>query len=129
VETRPARCGGSGRIGEVAKQWVRYVMPIMAQVDDATDEITRVVTLPEEIHEERDHRGHFLIYDEKFVRRHSDNQPYVHALCVAEPEWPHRLRVGPPSNWPDPLNWEESFDLTEADDAYAESHPYDPPTY
>jgi hypothetical protein len=70
----------AGRIGGVAKQWVQYVMPIMVQVDDDSDEITRVVTLPEEIHEERDHRGHFLIYDERFVRRHSDDQPYLHAF-------------------------------------------------
>jgi hypothetical protein len=105
-------------------------MPIMVQVDGETDEIIRVVTLPEEIHEERDHRGHFLIYDEKFVRRHCDEQPYVHAFCVAEPQWPYEhLRAGPPSNWPDPLDWEEGFDLIETDDTYAESHPYDPPTY
>lgn len=114
----------------MAKQWVRYVMPIMVQVDGDTDEITRVVALPEEIHEERDHRGHFLIYDEKFVRRHSDNQPYVHALCVAEPRWQYEnLRFGPPANWPDRLEWEDGFDLTEADDAYTESHPYDPPAW
>jgi hypothetical protein len=61
---------------------------------------------------------------------HSDEQPCVHALCVAEPEWPYEhLRVGPPSNWPAPPEWEDGFDLTEADDAYAESHPYDPPVY
>ncbi len=35
--------------------------------------IPRVVTLPEEIRQDRDDRGRFLIYDERFVRRHGDD--------------------------------------------------------
>jgi hypothetical protein len=57
-----------------------------------------VVTLPEEIREDR---GHFLIYDERFVRRSGDAQPETHAFCVAEPRREHeRFRVGGPVNWP-----------------------------
>lgn len=108
----------------MAKYWVRYVMPVMVEMDDDTDEVTRVVTLPEEIREDRDDRGHFLVYDEDFVRRNDDVQPYIHAQQVSRPEWPGRLRGGPPQNWPDPLAWEEGFDLTEADDRYAERNPY-----
>ncbi|MCY9787959.1 hypothetical protein KIK06_29185 [Nocardiopsis sp. EMB25] len=108
----------------MAKYWVRYVMPVMVEMDDDTDEVTRVVTLPEEIREDRDDRGHFLVYDEGFVRRNDDAQPYIHAQQVARPEWPGRLRGGPPQNWPPTLEWEESFDLTEADDRYGERNPY-----
>lgn len=109
------------------RRWVRYVMPVMVEVDCDSDEITRVVTLPEEIREDRDDRGHFCVYDEKFVRRHSDWQPEVHALCVTEPRWESRFRTGPPLNWPPSRGWEEGFDLTEADDAYAEVNPYADP--
>ncbi|MGW7635696.1 hypothetical protein [Streptomyces decoyicus] len=112
----------------VAKRWVRYVLPVMVEVDCDEDELTRVVTLPEEIREDRDDIGHFVIYDEKFVRRHSDEQPQMHAFCVAEPHWTHdSLRVGPPSNWPETIEWDEGFDLTETDDAYAEVNPYADP--
>ncbi|NQU37045.1 MAG: hypothetical protein HQ526_05535 [Actinobacteria bacterium] len=112
------------------KRWVRYVMPVMVEVDCEDDEITRVVTLPEEIREDRDDRGHFLIYDEPFVRRHSDDQPQVHAFCVAEPRWDHpRFRVGSPMNWPKSIGWEEGFDLTEADERYLAINPYGDPTY
>jgi hypothetical protein len=64
-----------------AKRWVRYVMPVMVDVDCGDDKVTRVVTLPEEVREDRDDMGHFLIYDEKFVRRNGDEQPQVHAFC------------------------------------------------
>lgn len=88
-----------------------------------------MVILPEEIREDRDDRLHFLIYDEAFVRRFSDDQPQVHAFCVAEPRWDHpRFRVGSPVNWPKSIEGEKGFDLTEADDAYAEIHPYDDPS-
>lgn len=54
--------------------------------------------------------GHFLIYDEQFVRRSGDDQPQVHAFCVGEPRWADdRFRVGGPANWPE--RWEESFGL------------------
>ncbi|WP_424893417.1 hypothetical protein [Streptomyces sp. XH2] len=109
----------------MAKRWVRYVMPVMVEVDCDGDEITRVVTLPEEIREDRDDLGHFLTYDEKFVRRSSDVQPQLHAFCVAEPRWEHEMfRVGGPVNWLKTSEWEEGFDLTEADDRYAEIEPY-----
>ena len=108
----------------MARYWVRYVMPVMVEVDDGTDEVTRVVTLPEEIREDRDDSGHFLVYDEGFVRRHDDTPPHIHAQQVARPEWPGRLRGGPPQNWPDTLAWEEGFDLTDADDRYGERNPY-----
>lgn len=42
------------------RRWVRYVMPVMVEVDCDSDEATRVVTLPEEIQEDRgDDTGHF----------------------------------------------------------------------
>ncbi|MCX4821338.1 hypothetical protein OG883_15770 [Streptomyces sp. NBC_01142] len=66
----------------MAKRWVRYVMPVMVEVDCDDDKVTGMVTLPEEVREVRDDMGHFLIYDEKFVRRDSDGQPQVHAFCV-----------------------------------------------
>jgi hypothetical protein len=70
--------------GPATRRWVRYVMPVMVEVDCDSDQIARVVTLPEEIREDRDDMGHFCVYDERFVRRHSDWQPEVHALCVTE---------------------------------------------
>jgi hypothetical protein len=112
------------------RRWVRYVMPVMVEVDCDDDEVTRVVTLPEEIREDRDDMGHFLVYDEQFIRRYDDEQPQTHAFNVAQPEWPYdHLRAGPPRNWPNPTEWEEGFDLTEADDAYAEIQPYDAPRH
>jgi len=101
-------------------------MPVMVEVDCDDDKITRVVTLPEEIREDRDDMGHFLIYDEEFVRRSSDAQPQVHAFCVGEPRWGHpQFRVGGPANWPETSAWEEGFDLTESDDRYGEINPYE----
>lgn len=55
------------------RRWVRYVMPVMVEVDCDDDTVTRVVTLPEEIREDRDDLGHFCVYDEKFIRRHDDD--------------------------------------------------------
>jgi hypothetical protein len=110
----------------VAKRWVRYVMPVMVEVDCDDDKVTRVVTLPEEVREDRDDMGHFLIYDEKFVRRNGDEQPQVHAFCVGEPRWEHpQFRAGGPVNWLETSAWEEGLDLTEADDRYAEINPYE----
>ncbi|MGW1553960.1 hypothetical protein [Streptomyces sp. NPDC002346] len=110
----------------VAKRWVRYVMPVMVEVDCDDDKVTRVVTLAEEVREDRDDMGHFLLYDEKFVRRNSDDQPQLHAFCVGEPRWEHpQFRVDGPVNWLKTEEWEEGFDLTEADDRYGEINPYD----
>jgi hypothetical protein len=59
-----------------------------------------------------------------------DDQPQTHAFNLAQPEWLYdHLRAGPPRNWPKPEEWEEGFDLTEADDAYSEVHPYADPRY
>jgi hypothetical protein len=82
-------------------------MPVMAEVDCDDDTVTRVVTLPEEI---RDDRGHFCVYDEKFIRRHDGDQPQIHAHCVAGPrcEYDH-LRAGPPVNWPKSSAREEAL--------------------
>ena len=109
----------------MTKRWVRYVLPVMVEVDCEEDEVLRVVTLPEELREDRDDCGHFLIYDESFVSRPCDAQPQTHAFCVAEPRWEsERFRVGPPVNWPGTMEWEEGFDLTETDELYAEINPY-----
>jgi hypothetical protein len=116
--------------GPSTRRWVWYVMPVMVEVDCDSDEIARVVTLPEEIREDRDDMGHFLVYDEQFIRRHDDEQPQTHAFSVAHPEWLYdHLRAGPPRNWPPSAEWEEGFDLTEADDVYAEVHPYAEPQH
>jgi hypothetical protein len=37
-------------------------MPVMVEIDVDDDKVTRVVTLPEEVREDRDDMGHFLIY-------------------------------------------------------------------
>lgn len=109
----------------MAKRWVRYVMPVMVEIDYDDDQVTRVVTLPEEVREDRDDMGHFLIYDEEFVRRSGDEQPQVHAFCVGEPRWEDdRFRVGGPANWRKTSEWEESFGKEEADDRYEEISPY-----
>ncbi|MGH3673064.1 MAG: hypothetical protein ACRDSH_20960 [Pseudonocardiaceae bacterium] len=102
------------------RRWVRYVMPVMVEVDCDSDEIARVVTIPEEIREDRDGMGHFCVYDEKFVRRHSDWQPEVHALCVTEPRGSPASGQGLHATGRRSRGWEEAFDLTEADDAYAD---------
>jgi hypothetical protein len=101
-------------------------MPVMVEVDCGADEVTRVVTLPEEVREDRDDMGQFLLYDERFVRRAGDVQPQLHAFCVGEPRWEHpRFRVGGPVNWPKTFEWEEGLDLTEADDRYRDINPYE----
>ncbi|NEW77409.1 hypothetical protein G4H13_45650 [Streptomyces rapamycinicus] len=45
-----------------------------------------MVTLPEEVREDRDDMGHLLLYDEEFVRRDGDRPPQVRALCVGDPQ-------------------------------------------
>ncbi|MDT3728863.1 hypothetical protein ROS62_29935 [Streptomyces sp. DSM 41972] len=67
--------------------------------------------------------GHFLIYDEQFVRRDGDEKPQVHAFCAAEPRWPDpRFRVCGPANWTE--RWEEGFGRLDEDDRYEEISPY-----
>ncbi|MEV1175666.1 hypothetical protein [Nonomuraea sp. NPDC049784] len=119
------------RDGPPRRRWVRYVMPVMVEADPDTDQITLVVTLPEEVRDDRDDMGNFCVYDETFVRRRMDyypvDQPELHAWNVAQPRWSSRFRVGGPDNWPELSRWEEGFDLTEADDVYAEVNPYADP--
>ncbi|MFI6731416.1 hypothetical protein ACIBI9_00680 [Nonomuraea sp. NPDC050451] len=44
--------------------------------------------MPEEIREDRDDLGHFLVYDD---------QPWLHVFSEAGPRWEYdHLRVGPP---------------------------------
>ncbi|MDP9843143.1 hypothetical protein [Streptosporangium lutulentum] len=63
-------------------RWVRYVVPVVVEIDCDNDAI--------------DH-GQFCIYDEKFVRRHADGQMETHALWVANP--PNgRIPPGPPGS-------------------------------
>jgi hypothetical protein len=81
------------------RRWVRYVMPVMVEVEVDTDRITRVVTLPEEIRDDRDDMGNFLVYDEKFNRRRMDHspvdQPELHAwnggVVISSRDFPLRL--------------------------------------
>jgi hypothetical protein len=107
------------------RRWVRYVMPVMVEVDCDTDEITSVVTLPGEVRLDRDDMMDICIYDEKFRRQSLDEQPQAHALYVSEPEWQYPgLRSGRRVNWPEE-NWhEDHFPRDADDDAYAEAHLY-----
>jgi hypothetical protein len=67
----------------------------------------------------------FCVSDEKFICRHDDDQLYTHAYCVgwAAGEYRH-LRAGPLDGWPKSSEWEEGFDLADAQgDECAEVHP------
>jgi hypothetical protein len=46
--------GEDGEWDGHTRRWVRYVMPVMVEVDCDTDEIASVVTLPSEIRLDRD---------------------------------------------------------------------------
>lgn len=136
ITTRPQRvwCRAPVSIGRryggaVTKRWVRYVVPVMVEVDCDEDRVLRLVALPGEAREDRDDCGHFLFYDENFVRQRSDGPIENHALWVANP--PNgRMLPGSPQDWPDIREWDDDFDI-EADedgvcemDRYAEIHPY-----
>lgn len=91
------------------RRWVRYVMPVMVEVDCDSDEVTRVVTLPEEIQEDRgDDTGHFWLSRRTFrpesappsVRTRHGCQAATVAFCVGEPRWQPTLRAGGPVTWP-----------------------------
>lgn len=56
------------------------------------------------------------------------DQPELQAWNVAWPRWNSRFRVGGPDYRIDSARWEEGFDLTEADDAYAEAASYADPS-
>lgn len=67
------------------KMWVRYTIPVMVDVDCDNDEVTRILALPDETREDRDDSGHFLFYDEKFVRQSVGGQIEAHVLWFANP--------------------------------------------
>ncbi|MFC9280887.1 hypothetical protein [Streptomyces collinus] len=111
----------------MTKRWVRYVVPVMVEVDCEDDKVTRVVSLPGEIREDRDDRGHFLVYDDKFVRRHDDESPQLEAVSAARPRWEYpQFPVGQPCNWPDMSEWDEDFDPDGPDEEYDPSRAYRP---
>jgi hypothetical protein len=109
-----------------ARRWVRYVMPVMVEVDCEDDEIISVVRLPSEIRLDRDDVMELCICDEAFRRTHADEQQAAHALYIADPEWQHpTVRCGGPVNWPATTGWHEDYFPRDADDdAYSEVHPY-----
>jgi hypothetical protein len=116
-----------------ARRWVRFVMPVMVEVDCEDDEIISVVRLPGEIRLDRDDMMRLCIYDEAFARQVTDEQMAAHALYIAEPEWAHPvIRSGAPVNWPAAGDWHDDYFPREADDdAYSEVNPYgdDDPEY
>jgi len=110
-------------------RWVRYVVPIMVEIDCDDDRIGRIVALPEEARPDRDDLGQFCVYDQNFVRHHADGPIETHAYWVANPPSGCGL-PGPPQDWPDMMDWEEGFDVEPDDegvaeeDRYAEIQPY-----
>ena len=105
------------------KRWIRYTIPVMVEVDCDNDNVTRIVALPDEAREDRDDSGHFLFYDEKFVRQPVDGQIEAHALWVANP--PSGPLPGPPTDWPEMFDWEFGFDYEDDnDELYDEINPY-----
>ena len=100
-------------------------MPVMVEVDCDTDEIANVVTLPSEIRLDRDDAMRLCIYDEAFRRQPADEQPQMHALYLAGPEWPHpAIRGGSPVNWARHHRLARGLLPARADDdAYGEVHP------
>jgi len=117
---------GDGERDGHARRWVRYVMPVMVEVDCEDDQITSVVTLPSEVRLDRDDMMRLCIYDERFQRAHADEQMAAHALFLAGPEWQHpTVRCGGPVNWPAASDWHDDYFPRAADeDAYGEVSPY-----
>lgn len=106
------------------RRWVRYEAPIMVcvEIDDDTEhtEINKVVLCidPDDIQLARDHRGQFLVYDERMEPVHGDTDPATnHAIHIAED------RTG----WPDAdsLDWEEGPDPLRFPDLYGPAEPED----
>lgn len=110
----------------MTRRWVRFETPIMVcvEVDDATEhaEVSKVVLAIEDhdIHLARDHRGHFLVYDEQMERCNDDlDRAAARAVSAADDRttWPS----GSNGDWdegPDPLRFPELYDDgdTSADD-------------
>lgn len=107
-------------LGEAKTNWPRLIVPLRIQADAV------VVGQALSGFGFADDRGHFLVYDEDFVRRPADAQPQAHALVVANPA-DGRMLPGPPLDLPAMLEWEEGFAFTDADDRYADIDPYGPP--
>ena len=82
------------------RRWVRYEAPVMVcvEIDETGGGVVNVVLGNEhdDIALARDHRGHFLVYDENMDRVETDEPTEGRALTIAE----HR-------EWPAQLDWEE----------------------
>jgi len=87
------------------RRWVRYEAPIMVcvEIDEAGYDggVVNVVLGNEhdDIALARDHRGHFLVYDDAMQRIETGDQTEGRAITIAE----HR-------DWPTQLDWEEGPD-------------------
>ncbi|KAB1928477.1 hypothetical protein F8271_29085 [Micromonospora sp. ALFpr18c] len=93
---------------------------VCVEIDDDTEhtEINKVVLCidPDDVQLARDHRGQFLVYDERMEPVHGDTDPATnHAIHVAED------RAG----WPDAdsLDWEEGPDPLRFPDLYSRVEP------
>jgi hypothetical protein len=103
------------------RRWVRYEAPIMVCVDlddnGHDGDVTAVVIGDdhEDINLARDHRGHFLVYDETMERVGTDEPAEGRALTIAEyREWPARLTW---EEGPDALRYPGLYDpVAEEDD-------------
>ena len=109
----------------MTRRWVRYETPVMVCVDinDDTEqaEITNVVliTSEQDILLARDHRGHFLVYDERGEPLNHDvagggDQAAAQAIRTAEDRdaWPGN------EDWdegPDPVRYPEFYADADAD--------------
>lgn len=102
------------------RRWLRYEAPIMVCVDldddGRTGEVVNVALSDDnnDLRIARDHRGHFLIYDEAMQPAGADEPAAARAVTIAEHrEWPDRL------DWdegPDALRYPGLYDSVEADD-------------
>ena len=112
------------------RRWVRYEAPIMVCVDFDDDGYTgKVVTValgddPDDVRLARDHRGHFLVYDDTMEPVSSDEQQANRAITIAEyREWPERL------DWeegPDVLRYPDLYGPAEAADDQDEDNDLEP---
>ena len=77
------------------KVWARYAVPVMVLVDQDSDDIERIVMIPEERFIDRETMGDMLFYTEQLKQISSSRQEAAHALYV-----------GDYAPWPDPGDWE-----------------------
>ena len=95
------------------RRWVRYEAPIMVCVelgdDGYTGKVTQVVLGDDQDDPTlaRDHRGHFLIYDDTMERVSVDERAATRAVTIAEDR-----------EWPDRLDWDEGPDVLRYPDRY-----------